>query len=181
MHGHEAELLTTTLLMLSAIGCGLILKFVRQPPLVGYILAGLFIGPSGLGLIDYSAEISSLAELGIILLLFIICMELSVKAFLSVVRPAVIATIAQIMCSIFLAFLVSFYFAWSVPQILLVGFILTLLSTAVALMMLDSLGLCGRMLASSPLACLSPRISLLCQCWYLPVLVPGFWQSGRCW
>jgi len=141
MHGHEAELLTTTLLMLSAIGCGLILKFVRQPPLVGYILAGLFIGPSGLGLIDYLAEISSLAELGIILLLFIIGMELSVKAFLSVVRPAVIATMAQIMCSIFLAFLVSFYFAWSVPQILLVGFILTLSSTAVALMVLDSLGL----------------------------------------
>ena len=47
MHGHEAELLNTTLLMLSAIGCGLILKFVRQPPLVGYILAGLFIGPCG--------------------------------------------------------------------------------------------------------------------------------------
>ena len=45
MHGHEAELLTKTLLMLSAIGRGLILKFVRQPPLVGYILAGLFIGP----------------------------------------------------------------------------------------------------------------------------------------
>ena len=141
MHGHEAELLTTTLLMLSAIGCGLILKFVRQPPLVGYILAGLFIGPSGLELIDYSAEISSLAELGIILLLFIIGMELSVKAFLSVVRPAVIATMAQIICSIFLAFLVSFYFDWSVPQILLVGFILTLSSTAVALMVLDSLGL----------------------------------------
>jgi CPA2 family monovalent cation:H+ antiporter-2 len=69
MHRHEAEPLTTILLMLSAIGCGLILKFVRQPPLVGYILAGLFIGPSGLGLIDYSAEISSLAELGFILTL----------------------------------------------------------------------------------------------------------------
>ena len=91
MHGHEAELLTTTFLMLSAIGCGLVLKLVKQLPLVGYILAGLFIGPSGMGLIDYSAEISSLAELGIILLLFIIGMELSVKAFLTVVRPAVIA------------------------------------------------------------------------------------------
>ena len=91
MHGHEAELLTTTFLMVSAIGCGLVLKLVKQPPLVGYILAGLFIGPSGMGLIDYSAEISSLAELGIILLLFIIGMELSVKAFLTVVRPAVIA------------------------------------------------------------------------------------------
>ncbi len=53
MHGHEAELLTTTFLMLSAIGCGLLLKLVKQPPLVGYILAGLFIGPSGMGLIDY--------------------------------------------------------------------------------------------------------------------------------
>ena len=141
MHGHEAELLTTTFLMLSAIGCGLVLKLVKQPPLVGYILAGLFIGPSGMGLIDYSAEISSLAELGIILLLFIIGMELSVKAFLTVVRPAVIATMAQIMCSILLAFLVSFYFSWSGPQILLVGFILTLSSTAVALMVLDQLGL----------------------------------------
>ena len=110
MHGHEAELLTTTFLMLSAIGCGLVLKLVKQPPLVGYILAGLFIGPSGMGLIDYSAEISSLAELGIILLLFIISMELSVKAFLTVVRPAVIATMAQIICSILLTFLVSFIF-----------------------------------------------------------------------
>ena len=141
MHGHEAELLTTTFLMLSAIGCGLLLKLVKQPPLVGYISAGLFIGPSGMGLIDYSAEISSLAELGIILLLFIIGMELSVKAFLTVVRPAVIATMAQIICSILLAFLVSFYFSWSGPQILLVGFILTLSSTAVALMVLDQLGL----------------------------------------
>ena len=78
--------------MLSAIGCGLVLKLVKQPPLVGYILAGLVIGPIDMGLIDYSAEISSLAELGIALLLFIIGMELSVKAFLIVVRLAVIAT-----------------------------------------------------------------------------------------
>ena len=68
------------------------LKLVKQPPLVGYILVGLVIGPFGMGLIDYSAEICSLAELGMILLLFIIGMELSVKALLIVVRPAVIAT-----------------------------------------------------------------------------------------
>ena len=70
-------------------------------------------------------EIASLAELGIISLLFIIGMELSVKAFLSVAQLAVIATTAQIMRSIFLAFLVTFYFTWSAPQILLVGLILT--------------------------------------------------------
>ena len=88
---------------------------ICQTAAAGWLYSGQAVYRTfGLGLIDYSAEISSLAELGIILLLFIIGMELSVKGFLSVVRPAVVATMAQIMCSIFLAFMVSFYFAWSV-------------------------------------------------------------------
>ena len=108
--------------------------------MVGYILAGLALGPAGLGLVDYSDEISSLAEFGVILLLFIIGIELSVMAFLAVLRPAVIATLGQIYCCIFLALSVSAYFTWTLLQILLIGFILTLSSTAVALMVLQGLG-----------------------------------------
>ena len=44
MHGHESEILTTTFLMLSAVSFGLILRWLKQPPLVGYILAGLALG-----------------------------------------------------------------------------------------------------------------------------------------
>jgi Kef-type K+ transport system membrane component KefB len=87
MHGHESELLTTTFLMLSAVSFGLILRWLKQPPLVGYILAGLALGPAGLELVDYSDEISSLAEFGVILLLFIIGIELSVKAVLDAILP----------------------------------------------------------------------------------------------
>jgi CPA2 family monovalent cation:H+ antiporter-2 len=72
MHGHESEILTTTFLMLSAVSFGLILRWLKQPPLVGYILAGLALGP---------------AEFGVILLLFIIGIELSVMAFLRVLPP----------------------------------------------------------------------------------------------
>jgi len=113
----------------------LILRWLKQPPLVGYILAGLALGPAGLGLVDYSDEISSLAEFGVILLLFIIGIELSVMAFLRVLQPAMIAT----RC-ILLALSVNAYFNWTLPQILLIGFILTLSSTAVALMVLQGLG-----------------------------------------
>ena len=47
MDGHESEILTTTFLMLSAVSFGLILRWLKQPPLVGYILAGLALGPAG--------------------------------------------------------------------------------------------------------------------------------------
>jgi len=75
-----------------------------------------------------------LAEFGVILLLFIIGIELSVIAFLRVLRPAVIATFGQICCFILLALSVNAYFTWTLPQLLLIGFILTLSLTAVALM-----------------------------------------------
>ena len=140
MHAHESEILTTTFLMLSAVSFGLILRRLKQPPLVGYILAGLALGPAGLELVDYSDEISSLAEFGVILLLFIIGIELSVKAFLRVLQPAVVATLGQIACCILLAISVKSYFGWTLPQILLIGFVLTLSSTAVALMVLQGLG-----------------------------------------
>ena len=63
--------------MLSAVSFGLILRWLKQPPLGGYILAGLALGPAGLGPVDYSDEISSVAEFGGILLLFIIGIGLS--------------------------------------------------------------------------------------------------------
>ena len=141
MHGHEDELLVTTLLLLNAVAAGLILRLLRQPPLVGYIGAGLALGPSGLALVDYSDNLSTLAELGVIMLLYIIGMQLSVRAFLTVLRPSMIASVGQTLCCIGLAALVSNYLGWTLPQIILAGFVLTLSSTAVALLVLDGFGL----------------------------------------
>ena len=75
MHGHEREIVPTTFLRPSAVSVGLILRWLKKPPLVGYILAGLAFGPAWFGLVDYSDEISSLSEFGVILLLIIIGIE----------------------------------------------------------------------------------------------------------
>src|SRR5512134_1504192 len=61
---------------------------LRQPAIVGYILAGLLLGPSGLALISRSEDLITLAELGVLMLLFLIAMELSIRAFVTVLaRP----------------------------------------------------------------------------------------------
>ena len=57
MHAQESEILTTTFLMLSAVSFGLTLRWLKQSPLIGCILAGLALGPARLGLVDYSDEI----------------------------------------------------------------------------------------------------------------------------
>ena len=52
---------------------------LNQPAIVGYILAGVLLGPSGLGLVGDRGQIEALAELGVLMLLYIIGMELSVR------------------------------------------------------------------------------------------------------
>ena len=71
-----------------AVLLGLLFVRLRQPPIVGYIIAGLILGPTGFGVIENSDSIKLLAELGVLLLLFLIGMEISIKAFVLVLFPS---------------------------------------------------------------------------------------------
>jgi len=62
---------------LAALVCGIAMERLRQPALVGYILAGVLLGPSGFALVENREQIDVLAELGVLMLLFIVGMELS--------------------------------------------------------------------------------------------------------
>ena len=54
-------------------------RFLRQPVIIAYVLAGLIIGPSGLGMITNPDEISLLSELGIVFILFSVGLELDFR------------------------------------------------------------------------------------------------------
>jgi monovalent cation:H+ antiporter-2, CPA2 family len=82
------NLVPIALLLVGAIAGGLLLAGLRQPPLIGYILAGAVLGPSGLGLITDRDTVNLLAELGVLVLLFVVGMQLSLRAFRSIYRTA---------------------------------------------------------------------------------------------
>lgn len=120
--------------------CGIALARLRQPAIVGYIFAGVLLGPSVLGLVEDRTSISLLAELGIIMLLFVIGMELSVRRFAEVWKIALATTLLQIGGSVGLMLLVRGLLDWSLGTAVLLGFAVALSSTAVVIKLLEQLG-----------------------------------------
>lgn len=136
---HAGELTQVAIVVALALVCGLALGRLRQPAVVGYILAGVLLGPSGLGLVDNRESIGFLAELGVLLLLFVVGMELSVRAFQAVLGFAVLVTLLEIAASVLFMAGLALVFGWSLGLALLLGFVVSLSSTAVAIRMLSDI------------------------------------------
>jgi CPA2 family monovalent cation:H+ antiporter-2 len=125
---------------LSALLCGLLMARLRQPAIVGYILAGLLLGPSALGFVADRGQIGGLAELGVLLLLFLIGMELSVRVFMVTWKLALSAVALQVAGSLAAIFLCSLVLGFTPAESVLLGFVVALSSTAVAIKMLEEVG-----------------------------------------
>ena len=123
-----------------ALLCGLLLMRFKQPAIVGYILAGMILGPSGFGIIEETDAAKTLAELGVLLLLFLIGMELSLRAFKTVYKIAFLVVFIQIVLSVFITSTMGWVMAWTTQQGILLGFVLAVSSTAVTVKVLDDIG-----------------------------------------
>jgi len=125
---------------LAALVCGIAMERLRQPALVGYILAGVLLGPSGLALVENREQIDVLAELGVLMLLFIVGMELSLRSFRRLWRLALFMTLFQIAASVGVMLVLSVVFGWAEKLAVLLGFVMALSSTAVAIKTLEDVG-----------------------------------------
>ena len=112
----------------------------KQPAIVGYILAGMILGPSGFGIIEETDSAKTLAELGVLLLLFLIGMELSLRAFKTVYKIAFLVVLIQIVLSVLITTTIGWAMAWTTQQGILLGFVLAVSSTAVTVKVLDDIG-----------------------------------------
>lgn len=116
---------------------GLIIKRLRQPYIVGYVIAGAVLGKQGLGVITDMDLAKHLGEIGIILLLFFIGMEISLPQLVKRWKIAIVGTSLQIAASVFLMWGVGALFGWPINRVVVLGFIIALSSSAIVIKLLE--------------------------------------------
>ena len=139
MHG-ISDITGIAIVAVAAMVCGMAMVRLRQPAIIGYIFAGLILGPNGLSLVENRETIDLLAQLGVIMLLFFIGMELSLRSFRTIWKVAIISALAQIGLSVGALYILGGLFDWPVEWAILFGFCLALSSTAVAVKVLEETG-----------------------------------------
>ncbi|MES2522313.1 MAG: cation:proton antiporter [Gemmatimonadota bacterium] len=111
------------------------------PPLVGYLVAGMFLGPHSPGFVADVALAQQLAEIGVILLMFGVGLHFSPGDFMRVRRIALPGASVQMLIAGALGMLLARSWAWSWPAATVFGLTLSVASTVVVLKTLESRGL----------------------------------------
>jgi CPA2 family monovalent cation:H+ antiporter-2 len=124
------------ILSLVIIVVGFLLRLFKQPSLVTYIIVGVLVGPFGFGLVTDETLITSLGSFGLILLLFFIGMEIHLPDLITNWRVSVFGTLIQIVFSLAVVWLLGQYFNWKINQVVMLGFVISLSSTAVIVKLL---------------------------------------------
>jgi CPA2 family monovalent cation:H+ antiporter-2 len=132
------------ILVLTSFFCGLIMQRLHQPLILGYIAAGIILGPYTGGMtITEIHDIELLAEIGVALLLFALGLEFSLKDLKPVKYIALIGTPLQMLLTIGFGYLIGLAFGWEWKSALWFGSLISLSSTMVILKTLMNQGWLG--------------------------------------
>lgn len=110
------------------------------PPVVGFILTGVLAGPHGLSLVAETDDVEMLAQLGIVLLLFGIGMEFSLKKLVQIKRLFLLGGSLQVGFTILVSLLVAKALGRPWPEAIFLGCLLSMSSTAIVLGILEQKG-----------------------------------------
>lgn len=140
-----------TLISTIAAGFGLALIFgfiaerLRMPALIGYLLAGILLGPYTPGFYADIGIASQLSEIGVMLLMFGVGLHFSVEDLMSVRRIALPGAVVQMSIATVLGMGVAYWWGWSLGEGLIFGLALSCASTVVLLKALESRGILDSM------------------------------------
>lgn len=132
------DLTQIALIVLATLSCGLLFERFKQPAVLGYILGGVIL--SAFNLAGDRNMITALAELGVIMLLFLVGMELSLRAFKRIWFVSLATALVQLGVSLVVVLGIGKLFSLSSGLSVVLAFSIALSSTAVAIKMLESIG-----------------------------------------
>lgn len=141
MHQDLTLIATITMAVLLAFVGGYIARKLKLPSLVGYLLAGLAIGPFTPGFVGDSHAASQLAEMGVIFMMFGVGLHFSLKDLWGVRRIAIPGAVFQMVFATLLGFVLTQLWGWSVSAGLVLGLAISIASTVVLLRGLSDNGL----------------------------------------
>ncbi|MCJ8166320.1 cation:proton antiporter [Pontibacter sp. E15-1] len=137
----EIPLLSDIVIILGlAVVVILLFQRFRFPTILGFLATGVIAGPHGLSLINATHDIEILAEVGVILLLFIIGMEFSLRSLAMIKRTVLLGGTVQVMATIGLVWVVMLLLDFSNSESIFMGFLIALSSTAIVLKLLQDKG-----------------------------------------
>ncbi|KHN54977.1 cation:proton antiport protein [Dickeya fangzhongdai] len=138
MHDNTTPLISTMAVgLVLAFLLGILANRLRISPLVGYLVAGVLVGPFTPGFVADTQLAPEIAELGVILLMFGVGLHFSLRDLMAVKSIAIPGAVAQIMMATLLGAGLSTLLGWSLPEGLVFGLCLSTASTVVLLRALE--------------------------------------------
>ena len=123
------------ILLVVAASFGIGAKLLKQPLLTGYILAGVIL--AFLGLIRYTPELSSMGQIGVTLLLFLLGMEIEIHDFGVLTKTSFIAGLVQVSLTTIAGFILAAFFGFSTLSALYIALSLAFSSTIIVVKLLS--------------------------------------------
>lgn len=141
---HAAHFIQDLAVLLLVAGATIIaFRLMKQPVVLGYIVAGIIIGPytPPFAFIEDQATIKLLAELGIVFLMFTLGLEFSLKKLARVGVTAVVAAVLEIVLMIWIGYEIGQAFGWRTMDSIFLGAILAISSTTIIIKALEELAM----------------------------------------
>ena len=142
MHENLTLVTNLALILISAGIITLIFKWLKQPLVLGYIVAGFLVGPHFhlFPTVMDTAMVEEWSQLGIIFLLFALGLEFSFKKLAKVGSTAFITAITEIVVMVCVGFLVGYCLGWTTMESIFLGGMLAMSSTTIIIKAFDDLG-----------------------------------------
>lgn len=113
---------------------------IKIPSIIGFLLTGIIAGPYALALVKDSHAVETMAEIGIVFLLFSIGMEFSVESLIRIRKTVFLGGTVQVLLSVVFGFLISYFLGYGFGKSVFIGYLISLSSTAIVIKLIQDKG-----------------------------------------